>query len=276
MTHEKQQLTIVVGVLEVLIDNTTGPHLGHLVSVEGLDLGELARRDTVATVLGEEHRNGVVGKLLGAVLVSGLRVGRVTAPGVDVVAEEVNSDSLALAVEEIGQVAPNGRDVSSGVTNTHGPVALAANVGLHIPHRRLDIRHAIGGSNAVGNLVTSEEAEGIVITSQGIDDAGVPVVERELPGRVTSIDGDGRVGEIGDNVDARIRKKLHAVVMVGGRVNGVGTNDVGAQLLQVGNITLAGGLVGQRISGITLWLVLAWDGRRGEATNVDRPHRGGS
>ena len=228
--------------MEVLVDDTTRPDLGHRIAVESRNFSECTRSDTVATVLGEEDGDGVVGKLFGTSLVTRFRVGRVTAPGVDVVTEEINTDRLRLAVNVVGQVSTDGGNVSGGVSHTNGTVSLVADVGFHITDGSFDVGHGLSGSNTVSNFIASKEAESVVVTGHGVNDTGVAVVQGELPGRITAVDGDACVGEISNNVDASVGEKLHAIIVIGCRVNVVGTNDVGAQLLHVGDVALAGGL----------------------------------
>ena len=58
-------LTVVVLLLEVHVDNTTGPDVNHLGTVDGLNLGEDTGRGHVATVFSEESGDIVGLELLG-------------------------------------------------------------------------------------------------------------------------------------------------------------------------------------------------------------------
>lgn len=71
--------------------------------------------------------------------------------------------------------------------------------------------------------------------------------ELNVPFRGVAVDGQARLAEVGDDVDASIVEKLHAGRMVRGRVNGVGADDVGAEIGQERDITLAVGLAAERV-----------------------------
>lgn len=242
-----QNLTVVVRLLEIHIDNTARPHLGHGITVQSLHLSESARSNFIAAVLSKEDGNGVVAELLGAVLVSRLRVGRVTTPRVDIVTPKVDGLIIGRAVKVVSQVITDRRDISSGVANTHGPVSLLLDILLHVAHRSLDESGRVRGGNGVGDLIAGEEANRVVVLGQLVDHAGVAGVQAREPGWVVAVNGLGWVREIGDQVDACIGQQLHTLRVVGTGVDRVGSDDVGAKLLENGNITLASGGIGQGV-----------------------------
>ena len=241
------ELTVIVVLLEVHVDDTTGPDVGHLGTVQGLDLGELAGLDGVAAVLGEENGNVVVLELLGADVEAGLLEAGVTAPRVDVVTPEVDALVLVLAVEVVGHVVTDVRVIAGGVTNTHGAVVLGLDVGLHVTDSGLDVGAGVRGLFAVGDLVTGEETDDVLVLGQLIHDGGVTLVEVVVPLGVLAVDGLAGRGQIRNDVDAGLGQEIHALLVVLLRVDGVHTDGVGTEFLKHGDITLAGLGVGQRI-----------------------------
>lgn len=224
----KIERTVVVCLLEVHVDNTTRPDLGHGVAVQGGNLSERTRLNVVATILSEENRSSVVAELLSSGTVAGLLIGGVTAPGVNVVAPEVDGLIIILAVQVVGKVNANGGNISSGISDTHATVSLLLDIGLHITDRRLDVGASLGGGGSVRDLVTSEETDGVVVLLKLVDDTGVSGVEANLPLRVGTVNGTVGGRQVGDEIDARILEKLHARGVVGIGVDVVGPNDIGA------------------------------------------------
>lgn len=246
----EQGLTIVIGLLEVHVDDTASNDLGHVVRVK---LGGLLEStastavDSVATVLSEEDRNGVVGEERDDLGVAGLLEGAVTAPLVDVVAPEVDGLGGLATVEVLGHVVADGSIVVGGVTDTQPAVEVVGDVGLGVTNGSLDEGRGVGVALVVGDLVAGEEADGVVVLGQGVDDGGVALVQGSVPLGVAADDGLVGRGQVGDDVDASVGEQRHAGVVVGGGVDGVGTDDVGAGSSQDGDISLAEGLVGERV-----------------------------
>lgn len=141
--------TVVVLLLEVHVDDTTGPDVSHLVTIESLNFSELAGLDSVATVFSEEDGDRVVTELIGTGLVARLLVVGVTAPGVDVVTPEVDALFLFVTVEEVGHVLTDGRVVIGSIANTDLAVVLGLDVTLHITHSSLDVGAGTGGLGVV-------------------------------------------------------------------------------------------------------------------------------
>ncbi|OSS46304.1 hypothetical protein B5807_08526 [Epicoccum nigrum] len=206
--------TVLVGLLEVHVDNTTGPDTSHLVAVESTDLSELTRTRGVAAVLGEENGNVVLLKLLGTDIKTGLLERRVTAPRVDVVAPEVDGRLAITAIEVVRQVLTDVSIVVGGVTDTDRAVVLALDVSLAVTDGSLDECRSQSVVGLVRDLVTSKETEGVVVLHQLIDDAGVAVVKGSGPLRIVAVDGVARLGQVSDNVDSGISKGVHALLVV--------------------------------------------------------------
>ena len=240
--------TVLVGGLEVHVDNTTGPDVVHLVTEEDGDISEGTGAGVVAAVLGEESGDGVVGKLLSAGLVTRALVAGVTAPLVDVVTEEVNGVGSIVTDQVVGNVLTDGSIVVSGVTNGEGgAVVLLGDVGLHVTDGGLDVGHGISVVDAVGNLVTGEETDDIGVAGESINDSGVTLEDVGVPHGVILLNGLGGGRQITDDVDTSVGQSAHTLVVGGVGVDGVSTDNVGAQLLQVGDITLAAVSIGQGV-----------------------------
>src|SRR5690606_24959856 len=96
--------------------------------------------------------------------------GRFTAPGVDVVAPEVNSFLLGTAVEVLHQRITDFLVVVGSITDGNGSVSLLLDVSLGVANGGLDECRSAGVGGIVSNFVTSKEAENVVVLLEGIDD----------------------------------------------------------------------------------------------------------
>lgn len=241
------QLTVVIGFLEIHVNNTTGPHFSHGVPIQRLDFGKCARSDLIAAIFSEENRNGVVAEFLGASFVFGIRVSGVTTPRVDVVSPEVDRLIGFLAIEVVGHVLADIRHISGSISYTHGAIALLFDVLLHVTNSSLDKGTSIRGGNGIGNLIPCKETNRVVVLGELVNDTSVSSVETSLPRWITSVNGLRGVGQIGDKVDASFSQELHARRVVGRGVNGVSADDIGAQLLHDRDITGTCGSISQRV-----------------------------
>ena len=88
-----------------------------------------------------------------------------------------------------------------------------------------------------------------------VDDGGVTGVKLIVPLRVVADDGAVGLGQIGDNVDASVGEHGHALLVVGGGVEGVDTDGVCAELLEDGNVTGATSDVCERVLVVTAGLI---------------------
>lgn len=240
--------TVVISLLEVHIDDTTRPNTIHLVTEERLNLSELARSNFVAAVFGEEDGDGVIRKLLGAVLIPGFGIRRISTPGVDIVSPEVDTVLLGLTVEVIRQLHTDTLVVVGSISNTKTrPVVLGFDVSFHVPNSCFDKCACVSRLHGIGDLVAGKEPEGVAEPGHGVNDVRVPGVQCSLPAGIVAVDGLGGVREVGYNVDAGIGEHVHACRVVLCWVDGVDADRVGVEVLQDGNIALARCLVGEGV-----------------------------
>ena len=241
------RLTKIIGFLEVHIHDTAGPDTIHIWTVECFDFSEFAGLDLVASVLCEEDRDVVAFKLLSAHIKARFAEAGVTAPGVDVVAPEVKGLFTIATVEVVSKVLANLSIVIGGIANANWSRDVVLDVRLHVTDSGLDESTGIGVGVVVGDLVSCEEAEGIRVFGEGIDHGGVPGVEVIIPCWARSDDGGAGRRQICDDIDSSVLQELHTLVVVLVWVDGVGSDRVGAQLGEVGNVSSAGGSIGERI-----------------------------
>lgn len=241
------RLTIVVLFLEIHIDDAAGPHFVHVRSIESRNLGESARLNFVATIFGEEDGNIVAFKLCSTLVETRLGKARVAAPRVDVVTPEVDGVVTVATIKVGSQVIANLGIVVGGISDANSSVVLGLDIGLHVTNSSLDKSTGIGVGIVVGDFIASKETHDVGVAGKAVDDGGVASVEIIVPSRVGTNDGVAGRGQIGDNVDASIVQHLHALVVVGRRVDGVDTDGVGSHSRQVGDISLTLGSICQRV-----------------------------
>ena len=241
------KLTELVLLFKVHVDDSTRPDASHLLAVKSTDFGEETRARGVAAVLSEEDWHIVLLELLGADVKARLLERRLTAPGVDVVAPEVDRGFLVTAVEISGQVGTNVGVIVGSIADTNLAVVLALEVGLGVTDSRLDESASNGVVGLVGDLVTSEETEGVVVLHQLVHHICVALVDDRVPLGIVSDNRVLRLRQIRDHVDASIGERVHAGLVVLGRIDGVYTDSVGLNLLEVLDVALACCRVGKRI-----------------------------
>mgnify|MGYP005989074053 FL=1 len=243
--------TVVVGFLEVHVDDTTAEDIGHLlVVVQSIGLLKNTALSTVgqvAAVLGKEDGHVVVLEELDLVRVTRSLHGVLAAPRVDVVAPEINGILRVTAVEVVGNFLANILVIVGGITNTHPATALALDVLLAVTDGSLDVGGGRGVGGVVANLVTGEETDNVGVLAHLVDDGLVAVEKLSVPLGVVAVDGEHRLAQIGNDVDVVLVEQLHALAVILLRVNGVGSDDVGAELSKKRNITLASLSIGQRV-----------------------------
>lgn len=237
--------TVVVSFLEVHVNDTTGPDVSHVLTVQGLDLGEFSWGDLVTAVLGEEQWDGQVSELLGSVLVTGLGVSGVTAPFVHVNTVEVSSLAVVTAGEVVGDSDSGVGVVVRGVTHWDFSVVLLLDVSLGVSDSSLDESGGVGVGCIVGDLVTCEEPQNVGVVGEHVDNGLVTVEDFQVPGRRLSVDGDLWGGQVGDDVDTGVVQSVHTLAVVQRGVNGVDTDNVSVQLLQVRDVSGTSVVVGQ-------------------------------
>lgn len=245
--------TIVVHLLEVHVNNATAPHVVHLRTKQNGNVGEPARTRVNAAILREECGNRVVLEFLSAILVPGGFKARSTTPFVDVVAKHINAAFLIATNQVILQVLTKIGVVVGGITDSQGiTVALGLDVCLCITHSSLDEYNRVCVGIVVGDLVSSEEPNDIGVVGEGVHYTGVTVIQIDVPGGVGTVDRSSARGrQIGDEVDASIGEQTHAPVVVLVGVYSVGSDDVGAQLLEIRDVALTVAIRPQRV-GVVL------------------------
>lgn len=253
-------LTIVVGFLEIHINNATRPDSVHVRSIESLNFGESTGLHLVAAIFGEEDGDVVVFKFLGANIETGFLKAGITTPRINVISPEINGVFTVTAVEIVGQVFANFGIIIGGIAHSNGSVVSLLDVCLHVSNCSLDKGAGIGVGGIVGHLVTGKETQDVCVIGHGIDDLGVAEIQVIVPGRAVSNDGLARGRQISNHVDASICQHLHAWVVVCGRVDGIDTDGVGAQLSEERNVSRAFVGIGQGVDKIVCAIT-----RRGSA-----------
>jgi hypothetical protein len=186
--------SVVVGLLGVFVDKTTGEDTAHLGAVESGNLSELTRRRLVATVLGEEHGDRVVGVVLHLCLPVGGGERRLTAPRVVVDSKEVTTSIRIVSTVEVGgHLETVLLNVGSTVTNRDGPEVARLDVLPHISGHGLDVGGRGSRGDVVDDLVGREKGQGVVIFGEDIDGSkDVLEVRRGVGGsRLGTVNGNG-------------------------------------------------------------------------------------
>lgn len=250
--------TVSVGLDRVLVGNATGEDSGH---VGGVKSGNLAPGTLVlnAAVLGQEQGDAVTRVLFDLGLPARLFKVRRVAPGVVVEGKEVGTRAVVAAVEVLELLDNVLGHIGGGVSGRDGAVAAGVDVVLDVTGDSTDIRGGAGGLLVVDDLVAAEEKQGVGVVGEGVHGGedglqvllvvrlvGISTVEREL----------GRV-HVQGQVDARVGEEAHALIVVLRVVDGVHTDGVDAELLEVRDVPLETGDVDQGVGGIsgTTWLV---------------------
>lgn len=230
--------TVVVLLFKVHVDNSTGPDIGHLAGVDGTDFLELSWLDSVTTVLGEEDWNAQLRVLLGDGQVTGLLERRGAAPFVHVDTEEVGSLVLVTASKVVSQVDSDVGVIVGRVTDRNRSVLLLLDVGLGVSDGSLNVGGSVSVGNLVGDFVTGKETQDVGVVVESVDDGGVSLQQLDVPLRVGSVDRGVRLGQVSNDVDSGVIQHLHTFSVVQGGVQGVHSDDVCVQLLQVRDISL--------------------------------------
>ncbi len=240
-------VTVVVGFLEVHVDDASGPNAGHLIAIQSPHLGKGTGLNFVAAVLCEEDRDRVLLELRRPLIEAGLLKGRLSTPRINVVAPEVDRVLPVAAVKVGSKIVTDSLVVVGGVTDTHRPVVLLPDVRLRVPDGRLDESAGSGVVGLIGNFVSGEETESVGVLCEHIDDGGVASVEVVVPGRVVPIDRPGGFRQVGNHVDACLLEQAHAGVVIRLRVDGVHADGVGVEVFEERNVAAAPGLVRERV-----------------------------
>lgn len=166
-----------------------------------------------------------------------------------------------------------GGHIRRGVANTEGTaVLLAGYVGLGIANSRLDKGSRSSLVVCADILVPGKEANDILVLLQRVHYAGVSLIERDVPFGIVGLNRRARLPKISDDINVSGGELCHAIIVVLGRVDGVYTQDVGVDLLEVWDIALAGTAIGQRVrvagvdAGRPVWRVILLVGNTLEIT----------
>ncbi|KAH3661586.1 hypothetical protein OGAPHI_006434 [Ogataea philodendri] len=240
--------TIIVRFLVVHVHDTTRPDIGHLVGVKCLHLGELSWLLGITTVLGEEHRNSEVGELFGSVLVTRSLESGVTTPFVHVDSIEVSTLIIVTTGEIVSRSDSGFGVIVSRVSDRNTSVSAALHVLLHISDSCLNEWGSIGVGRVGDHLITSKESENVVVLLHHIDNGDVSVVQFLRPRWISGGNRQRWLGKVCNHVDASVLQQRHTVGMVFLSVQSINSDHVGVQLFQVRDISLASGLVNQRIN----------------------------
>lgn len=239
---------VVVLLFKVHVDNTAGPDVSHVGRVQGGGISKHTGLDDVAAVLGEEDRDGHVGKLGGSVGVTGgLKVDSGAAPFVHVDSVKVSGVGLAAAGKVVRKVTSGIGIVVSRVTNGDGSVLFGGHVSLCISNGGLDKGGSISVCVVVSNLITSKETQHVAVSLHDIDNGDISLIEVKSPAGRISNDGQAGLRHVGNDIDSVLGKQVHAVIVGLGGVDGVDSNDVCFQVEQVGEVSLAGCKVSQGV-----------------------------
>jgi len=155
--------------------------------------------------------------------------------------------------------------IGGRVADRNLTVAASLDIGTHVAIGRLDIRGGQGGIlEIVDDLVTGEEGHGVGVLRKGVDGGKDALQVRGVVGAmgIIAIDGIQRVVGIKDDVDARIREGIHALIMVLGVVGRVDADDIDTELLKLLDVLKADLWVGERVdvsAGATGLVVKAAD-----------------
>lgn len=176
--------TVVVGLLDPLINNRTGPGTIHLRAKNSSLVVKGTGGRGVATSLGEEDGNGVTSSVLLELIVTGNSVARLAAPLVGVQRVEVQAlGGVRVACHVVLQHGAELRNVGSGVSNWDLTVTLLITVGLHIAGGGQDIGGGNGTVDSGQDLVSDKETGGVVVLLELIENGREMIILGLIPVR---------------------------------------------------------------------------------------------
>lgn len=154
---------VIVGLLNPLIDNRTGPSAGHLRAKDRVLVVKGTRCGGVATRLGEENGNGVVRGILLQHVVSRNLVARLAAPLVGVQRVEVQALRFVLgACKVVLEHGAQVGDICSGIANGDVPVTLLITVGLDITGSSQNVGGGVGAIGHGQDFVADKDTGGVI------------------------------------------------------------------------------------------------------------------
>ena len=167
--------------MEVHVNDTTGPDVGHFIGENGTNFSELSWLNFVTTIFREEDWNCQICKFFSSVFVTRGLEGLRTTPFVHVNTIEISLDIVITTSEEICRWNSGVCIIVSRVTNRDISVTLLRNVRLHVSDCSLDVRCRIGVGGVGDNFVTCEETKNVIILLHHVNDTGVSFVQRKIP-----------------------------------------------------------------------------------------------
>lgn len=209
----------------------------------------LAFRERVLGIVYVQNRNAVVGKILNLLVPTrGLEVA--VAPRVIIKGEEIRSLIITATVHVHGRLHAVGGNVGGGVSNGDLAESSRVDVVLHVTSDSLDIGSRLVGSRlVVDDLVAREEGQRVVILGKHLNSSKNALKIHGVVGGagLKTVDGVAWVVDVKNQVNAGISEGVHALVVILGVVDGVNTNSVDAEVLEVLDVSETGLGVSERI-----------------------------
>lgn len=143
--------------------------------------------------------------------------------------------------------------IVSGVAYSHSSVVLLLDICLGVANSSLDDSGRSGVSQVVGDFISSKEPNDIGVRGHSIDHRGVSVEQCGGPLWVGSINGVCRFTQVTDDIDSGGIQQGHALGVIRGRIDGISSDGVGSQLLELGNIASTAVNIGKRVGVLGLW-----------------------
>lgn len=167
---------------------------------------------------------------MSASFIGGETVGRLPAPGVDVIAPKVDAFRSGAAIEVIRKLYSS-IIVIRRISNAHGSVFFADNISFHVTNGGFDKSACSGVVGGVRNFIAGKEANGVRIVRKGVDDTGISVVYFFVPFRRISVNRHGRLAKVRYDIDAGICEHLHTLRVIFRRINSIDANGIRLQPL---------------------------------------------
>ena len=188
------------------------------------------------------------------------------APRVVVEGKEIASLVGSTAVHVLSHLKSVGVDVCGRVSHRDLTISTRSDVLSHVTSDSLDVRSSGGGGIIIDDLVSREESQSIGVLGKGIDGCEDVLEIDRVVGCMRSSSVQRVLGgvDVEDEVNTRCLESAHTGVMVGGVVDRVDTDGVDTQLLELGDVPGAAGLIGNGVCEVRAATGLVVD-----ATNVE-------
>lgn len=249
--------------MEVEVHDTAGPYGVHLRSVQDWCIAECSWLHGIASILqfvsgrsrtavwtahlSKEHWYVIALKFLRSCLVSRLLERGVTTPRIDVVSPKIYAVVRVSTIQIVREWLADVRIISSSVAHTNWAIVLRLDVCLGISNRGFDEWCGESLVRLVDNLVACEEAQKVGVIGHDVHHACVSGEDVCVPHWIIRLNGLRWTRQICHDIDSRVREQSHALCMVLSRINGVDSDGISGELLEVGNVTPASGRICQRV-----------------------------